>query len=180
MENKCIFCRIAAGEVACRKIYEDEKFLAFLDINPRRRGHSIVIPKLHVKTLLELPQESTGEYLEVIQAVARHITGALEAEGFNMGSNNGEAAGQVVPHLHTHIIPRFAGEKTKFGFEAAFSPEEHLKSEIESVHKKIGVLAPILRKTNKKEEEKQKEEKETKKEETEWDFDERSLLPRNY
>lgn len=166
------------------KIYEDKEFLAFLDINPRKRGHAIVIPKHHAKTLLELPENLAGEYLEVVQAVSRHVVGALGATGFNFGSNNGESAGQAVPHVHIHILPRFAGEKYKSGFEVAFAPEEALRNDLDSTHKKIGHLAPVIRaeepeaREEKKSEEKPKE-KEGKKE-IKWTFGATDNLPRSF
>lgn len=180
----CIFCKIAAGQIPAMKIYEDADFIAFLDINPRKRGHAIVIPKKHAKTLLELSEELTGPYLEVVQAVARHIVGALGADGFNIGSNNGESAGQAVPHVHIHILPRFGGEKIKAGFEAIFAPDEALRKELEPTHKKIGKLAPIIRAPKdepKPQEKREDEEKANEKKEIKWRFNpDHTNVPRNY
>ncbi len=146
MADDCIFCKLVAGQIPALKIYEDANFIGFLDINPRRRGHAVVIPKRHVKTLLELPEKLAGEYLEVVQAVARHIVGALGAKGFNFGSNNGEAAGQAVAHLHIHIIPRYDTDKHKAGFEAAFQVNEDAKKDIDKTLSAItrgSIIPPV-------------------------------------
>ena len=184
MVNDCIFCKLVSGQIPALKIYEDANFIGFLDINPRRRGHAVVIPKRHVKTLLELPEKLAGEYLEVVQAVARHIVGALGAKGFNFGSNNGEVAGQMVPHVHIHILPRFSGEKITAGFEAIFQPDEALKKELEPTLKKIGRRAPIIRPdfSERKEEKKPEKEEETSTNtgEPKWDFNGRENQPANF
>ena len=182
MADDCIFCKIISGQIPALKIYEDANFIGILDINPRRRGHAVVIPKRHAKTLLDLSEKLTGEYLEVVQAVARHIVGALGAKGFNFGSNNGEAAGQMVPHVHIHILPRFSGEKITAGFEAIFQPDEALKKELEPTHKKIGRLAPLIRPefSEQKEEKPTEEENDKKSGEPAWDFNDRANQPTNF
>ena len=142
----CIFCKIANSQIPSKKIYEDAKFLAFLDVNPRANGHCLIIPKKHAETLSNLPKEDAGAIFEVVQHLAKTITTRLGAKGYNIGSNNGEAAGQAVPHLHIHIIPRYDTDKHKAGFEAAFQVSEDAKKDIEKTLGTITrgtVLPPI-------------------------------------
>ena len=127
----CIFCKIASGEIPAKKIYEDQKFLAILDVNPRAIGHCLIIPKKHATTLTDLPKEDAGPIFQIVQHLAKTITERLGAKGYNIGSNNGEAAGQAVPHLHLHIIPRYDTDKHKAGFEAAFQVNEDAKKDID-------------------------------------------------
>ena len=109
MKNDCIFCAIAAGEIPSFKVYEDDLVLAYLDINPCSKGHTLVIPKAHTTGLLDTPAESLKEIIVRVQKVAEHIKTALPCDGFNILQNNGTAAGQSVFHLHFHIVPRYDG-----------------------------------------------------------------------
>jgi histidine triad (HIT) family protein len=102
----CIFCRIAAGEIPCNKIYEDEKVLAFLDIGPVSRGHTLVIPKEHFTTLHDCPGELLTKVMICVRKIAAAVVGAVGAEAYNVLCNNGRAAGQLVEHVHFHLIPR--------------------------------------------------------------------------
>ncbi|MDK2921365.1 MAG: histidine triad family protein [Desulfonauticus sp.] len=105
--EKCIFCEIVAGNIPCTKIYESENILAFLDIAPVNPGHTLVIPKQHYPTLLDLPPALGQELLEALQKVAKAIKEGLQADGINLGMNNYRAAGQLVFHAHFHLIPRY-------------------------------------------------------------------------
>ena len=104
----CIFCRIAAGEVPAVRVLETPRVLAFLDIAPVNYGHTLVIPKAHHQNLLELPDALWTEMGQVCRRVAQALRAALSAQGFNLGMNNFEAAGQVVFHAHLHVIPRYS------------------------------------------------------------------------
>lgn len=103
----CLFCRIVAGEIPCRKVYEDEFALAFLDINPWHTGHTLVIPKRHVADALDSP-EALSEIGGALHATAGLLRDRLGADGMNLLSNAGAVAGQEVFHLHVHLIPRYA------------------------------------------------------------------------
>lgn len=109
MKNDCLFCAIAAGEIPSVKIYEDDAVLAFLDISPVEKGHTLVVSKRsHNANLIEAPDDVVAELL----AAARKIGAAMVEAGFggfNVVQNNFEAAGQTVMHLHFHVIPRIAG-----------------------------------------------------------------------
>ncbi len=102
----CLFCKIVAGEIPCHRVYEDDATMAFLDINPVKPGHALVIPKAHHPTLLETPAELAEPLLLAVQRVAAGVMAAVEAQGFNTGVNTHTAAGQLVPHVHFHVIPR--------------------------------------------------------------------------
>ncbi|MBU0666540.1 MAG: HIT family protein [Nanoarchaeota archaeon] len=103
----CLFCKIIKGEVPCEKIYEDDEFLAFLDLYPINRGHTLVIPKKHCENFMDFPKTEETDLLEFIKKIAGAVVKAVDADGFNLGLNNGVAAGQVIHHAHFHIIPRF-------------------------------------------------------------------------
>ena len=104
---ECIFCRIAAGAIAAEVVHEAPGALAFLDKYPSARGHTLVIPRVHAPTLLELEDEDVVELFRTVKAVTRNVQAALGPAGFNIGWNHGAAAGQHVFHLHVHILPRY-------------------------------------------------------------------------
>ena len=106
MKNNCIFCAIAEGEIPSFKVYEDDLVVAYLDINPFTKGHTLVIPKAHSQGLLETPDETLAAIIARVKKVAAHLKAALPCDGFNILQNNGAAAGQTVPHVHFHIVPR--------------------------------------------------------------------------
>lgn len=109
MEN-CIFCQIVKGDIPAKKIYEDDNYLAFLSVGPASPGHTIVIPKKHTATFAELESQVASDLIQVVQKLAIDIKAKLNADAFNLGLNNGEIAGQVIPHVHWHIIPRYKND----------------------------------------------------------------------
>ncbi len=110
MTEDCIFCRIVEGEIPARVVYEDEETLAFLDANPLAPGHTLVIPKHHYGTLGETPTEPGEMVFSAVHYLTPLIEDAVDADATTVAINNGEAAGQEVPHLHVHIVPRFDGD----------------------------------------------------------------------
>lgn len=106
----CIFCKIVKGEIPCSKIYEDDKILAFLDINPVHKGHTLVIPKEHHEGIIDMPDDTLGELAKVAKKLAKAVKKATGVDGFNIVQNNGADAGQDVFHFHLHIIPRLKGD----------------------------------------------------------------------
>jgi len=114
MKNDCIFCAISAGEIPSFKVYEDELVLAYLDINPFSRGHTLVIPKAHSEGLLDTDETTLAAVIARVKKVAAHLKASLPCDGFNILQNNGEAAGQTVKHLHFHIVPRYGREPIVF------------------------------------------------------------------
>jgi len=102
-----VFARILRGEIPCHRIYEDESVLAFLDVNPLSRGHTLVIPKEPAETLDQLSDDASAAIGRVLPRISRAVLAATGARAFNVLQNNGAAAHQAVFHVHFHIIPRF-------------------------------------------------------------------------
>ncbi len=106
----CIFCQIVRGEIPSQKIYEDESSYVFLDIHPLTEGHTMVIPKQHFQTIQEMPPALAGKVFETVSRITGKIERAIGASATTIGINNGRSAGQVVPHLHVHIVPRYEND----------------------------------------------------------------------
>jgi histidine triad (HIT) family protein len=102
----CIFCKIAKGEIPTKKVEETNNFFAILDANPRTEGHTLIIPKKHFVTLLDIPNKLGEELLQLTKKVASDLLSSKKGDGFNILMNNLEPAGQVVKHAHIHLIPR--------------------------------------------------------------------------
>jgi histidine triad (HIT) family protein len=111
--NDCLFCKIIKGEIPASKVYEDENVLAFLDIHPVNSGHTLIVPKKHSEGLLDADDEVLSQMVVVTKKVAAAILRSLGYEAFNLEQNNGPIAGQVIPHLHWHIVPRRADDGLK-------------------------------------------------------------------
>lgn len=106
----CIFCDIAAKSAEAEIIFENEKVIAFLDINPVNYGHTLIVPKKHYDNFLTIPSNELAELSKLTQFIAGSVKRALKADGFNIISNNGLSAGQSVFHFHYHIIPRYEND----------------------------------------------------------------------
>jgi histidine triad (HIT) family protein len=105
-----LFAKILRGEILCAKVMEDDIALAFMDIFPQSRGHTLVVPKdVTARNFLELPRDKIGPYLERVQRVAIAVEKALKPDGVVITQFNGAPAGQTIFHLHFHIIPRYEG-----------------------------------------------------------------------
>ena len=102
----CIFCKIVKKEIPSKVIFENEKCLAFLDISPISKGHTIVIPKIHSSTIEDILESDLIAVLKVVKKISIHIHNKLKIEGYNILQNNFKTAGQVIDHFHIHIIPR--------------------------------------------------------------------------
>ena len=129
----CIFCRIVKGEIPSAKLFETKEILAFLDIAPAARGHALVIPKKHFETLLDIPAGELRETIVAVKQVARAVMAASDADGFNIIQSNKKAAGQVIPHLHFHIVPRKQDDALTFEWARI----ELDKEELEILKKKV-------------------------------------------
>jgi histidine triad (HIT) family protein len=110
----CIFCKIAAKEIESEILFENERVISFLDINPVNFGHALVIPKTHYENFLEVPANELDGIITTVQNVSAAIKSGLEPDGINLVANNGRAAGQSIFHFHFHIIPRFYDDDFKF------------------------------------------------------------------
>jgi histidine triad (HIT) family protein len=131
--DDCIFCKMVAGQVPVTRIYEDDVILVFLDIGPLSDGHTLVIPKQHFERLHDCPAELLGQVASRLGKVARAVEAGVNADGYNVLCNNGRAAGQLVDHLHFHIVPRNRGDGV-FDRWAAYRYEE---GKIEEIATKI-------------------------------------------
>jgi len=105
-KEDCLFCKIAREEIPCKKVFEDDFTLAFLDIRPMTKGHTIVIPKNHYETLADISNKDITNLFQSVKKVAHILYNKLDIDGYNIVMNNYEAAGQVIKHSHVHIIPR--------------------------------------------------------------------------
>jgi histidine triad (HIT) family protein len=121
MSHDCIFCKIVKGEIPCTRLYEDAEVLAFMDIAPVVKGHALVIPKAHHNPLMDTPPEVLQKLITVVQRIARAQMKGLHADGINVSQANGTVAGQVVPHIHFHVIPRF----TTDGYHGNWLPKQY-------------------------------------------------------
>lgn len=123
----CIFCDIVAGTEKAEILFDDEKVLAFLDIRPFNYGHSLVIPKKHYENFSDVTEEDLFPMIKSVQEISKAIKSSLNADGFNVLSNNGAAAGQTIYHCHFHIIPRFTSDGFKFKMNLKEYSEEEMK-----------------------------------------------------
>lgn len=135
--SDCIFCKICKGEIPCYKIYEDEHTLAFLDIGPVSKGHTLVIPKEHATRIHELSDTAAKALALSIKKVSKAVEESFNCD-FNVLNNNGEKAGQAVWHVHAHIIPR-RGDTEEFSFDwpASSYKGEEGKEILEKIKSKL-------------------------------------------
>ncbi len=135
----CIFCKLAKGEIPCAKVYEDKYVLAFLDISPINKGHTLVIPKKHYASIMDLPKPLLHKVIDVVQKVSKALLATPES-GVNITQNNGAAAGQFVFHAHFHVMPRHAGDGHHFDWTntkyASNEEMEEYRKAIEAAVKK--------------------------------------------
>ncbi len=128
--NDCLFCKIVVGDVPCTKIYEDDNVLAFLDIAPLAKGHCLVIPKKHAEFICDVTE--IGYVAEIVQKIAKALSELND--GVNVLQNNGKSAGQLVPHVHFHLIPRNDNDSVSLDSWNSIKYEE---GEAEALVKKI-------------------------------------------
>lgn len=106
----CVFCKIIKGEIASHKVYEDGKVLAILDVNPVNPGHVLIMPKEHYTTITDMPVTLYKYIAGIAWNIVMRMNKKLGFDGLNVVQNNGLEAGQVVPHYHMHLIPRYEGD----------------------------------------------------------------------
>lgn len=116
MEN-CIFCKLANGEIPTTTLYEDDDFRVILDMGPAAKGHSLILPKSHAANIYEIDEALAGKAMVLAKRMASRMVPALKADGINIVQNNGEVAGQTVFHFHMHLIPRYEGDGSGFGWK---------------------------------------------------------------
>ena len=133
----CIFCKIAAGQIPCHKLYEDDQVLAFLDVGPLSEGHTLIIPKAHYVTIDQMPADLAAACMAVVPALSRAIVAATGAEGWNVLQNNGRISGQAVDHVHVHIIPRRSGDGLGYRWPAGNLTDEDAQRLTEAVIREL-------------------------------------------
>jgi len=129
----CIFCKIAAGEIPCYKLAETDQALGFLDIMPIARGHVLVIPKRHIELFHDAEPACMGAIMELATELAAAIKKSVVCDGINMLLNAGRVAGQVVPHAHLHIIPRWKGDGIRWPWPQGTLEEESARDLVDCI-----------------------------------------------
>lgn len=115
-DDNCIFCKILAGDIPSYKVFEDDEFMVILDAGPATRGHALIIPKEHYRDLYAMPEELAAKAFVLGKKLIVPLKKILGAAGYNLVQNNGEAAGQTVPHFHLHLIPRYPDDNSGMGW----------------------------------------------------------------
>ncbi|MBN4049137.1 HIT family protein [archaeon AH-315-M20] len=133
----CIFCKIVKGEIPAAKVYEGDKFLAFLDISPCNKGHTLIIPKEHYVSLNEMPNDDGKEFGELQIKLAKAVMKATSAEGFSLLLNDGKVAGQEVMHAHLHIQPRFSTDDFSYKWAHIKYEEGEMEKFVEDIKKNL-------------------------------------------
>lgn len=126
-DDKCIFCKIANGEIPSKTLYEDEEFRVILDLGPATKGHALILPKNHYANLYELPEDTAAHAMLLAKKMAIKMTDKLHCDGFNLMQNNGEIAGQTVFHFHIHLIPRYKDDNQEIGWKKGEPSQEELE-----------------------------------------------------
>lgn len=140
--SDCIFCKIVDGSIPSTKIYEDDHVYAFMDVAPLTKGHTLLVPKQHVKDLFEMPEEVAKNLYAAAPKIANAIKSAFNPQGMNTINNNGSFAGQTVFHYHLHFIPRYDetdGLKVKWETKQSEFTQEVLKSFGEQIREKLNL-----------------------------------------
>lgn len=115
----CLFCKIAAGEIPATIVAADGRTIAFMDINPATRGHTLVIPRAHARDVHEIEPDDLAAVAVAAQRIAALQVERLGADGVNLLNSNGRAAWQTVLHFHMHVIPRYAGDPLRLPWNPA-------------------------------------------------------------
>jgi histidine triad (HIT) family protein len=138
--NDCIFCKIINNEIPALKLYEDEFVIAFLDIAPVTKGHTIVIPKVHQESICAIPDDYQQRILQISSKIGKAFIRTGDYDGFNLHLNNGQCAGQVVPHAHMHVVPRIGTD----GFHWNWRSLTYAKNEAEEIIEKFNTKFSAL------------------------------------
>ena len=133
----CIFCKIASGKIPSARVYEDDDVIAFMDIGPISDGHTLVVPKFHCEWLHECPPEILGKLSGCLSRIAGAVQEAMGSEGYNVLCNNGRAAGQLVAHVHFHVIPRNSGDGVMAKWPSYKYPEGKAEQLAEKIRQKL-------------------------------------------
>jgi len=132
-DGSCIFCKIVAGKIPCFKLFEDGDTIAFMDINPVNPGHALAVAKGHWPTVDVIPAPVLASVAVTAQRIAKAVISELKPDGVNLLQANGEGAGQSVPHLHVHVMPR----RPKDGVALNWDYKPGDMAEIEAIYKRL-------------------------------------------
>jgi histidine triad (HIT) family protein len=132
-EPDCIFCRIIAEEVPAQIMDSDDRTVAFMDINPATRGHVLVVPRAHVRDLLEIERDDLDATMFAAQRLAHRVKERLGADGINLLNACGQAAWQTVPHFHVHVIPRYEGDPLRLPWTPAEGDPDEIAAAAEAL-----------------------------------------------
>jgi histidine triad (HIT) family protein len=130
----CLFCKIAAGEIPATRVREDERTIAFMDINPATRGHALVVPRAHSADLFEVSDHDLERAMLAARRLARKIRAALQPDGFNLLNACGAAAWQTIFHFHLHVIPRYENDPLRLPWQ----PQPGDQDDIAAAAKELG------------------------------------------
>ncbi len=136
-EEKCIFCKIANGEIPSFTLYEDDMFRVIFDLSPAAKGHALILPKEHFRNLFELDDEYAAALMPLAKKVATAMRDVLKCDGFNVLQNNEEIAGQTVFHFHLHLIPRYVDDKVKLTWTPGELDKDTAGSIADSIRERI-------------------------------------------
>ena len=134
----CVFCMIMDGKIPAAKVYDDERTLAFMDINPLTRGHCLVVTKAHAATLYDAELEDLKAAISTAKKVAGALRKALSPDGLNVLQANGAAAFQSVPHFHLHLIPRWNGDGKGFDWKLVPGSREEIMGTADRIRAMFG------------------------------------------
>lgn len=134
----CVFCKIRDGQIPSTRVYEDDRTIAFMDINPLNEGHTLIIPRAHAATLFEADDADLRAAIATAKRVAVAIRAALHPDGLNLLQANGVAAFQSVPHFHFHLVPRFTGDGKGFDWPMIAGDRGRIQAAAEKIRRALG------------------------------------------
>lgn len=133
-DENCIFCKLAAGQIPTKTLYENNDFRVILDLNPASKGHALIIPKEHFRNLYDLDEELAAKAMILAKRMVLKLTEILGCAGYNVVQNNEEAAGQTVFHFHMHLIPRYKGDGIGLGWKLGELSEKDVEEIINKMN----------------------------------------------
>lgn len=133
-DANCIFCKLAAGQIPTKTLYENDDFRVILDLNPASKGHALIIPKEHFRNLYDLDEELAAKAMILAKRMVLKLTDILGCAGYNVVQNNEEAAGQTVFHFHMHLIPRYKGDGIGLGWKLGELSEKDVEEIINKMN----------------------------------------------
>jgi len=132
-QKKCIFCKIVKGEMPASKVYEDAMVISFLDIMPANKGHCLIVPKKHYEKVEDTPDETLAHMMKTAKKLGKAQSLSMGNNSYNLLINNGKEAGQIVQHIHLHVIPRFNKKRVKLDWRHI----KYRQGELSEVQKNI-------------------------------------------